>query len=232
MIDENNDKISGVFNRWSKQYLLDKGVSYDYKISREEYLEAAVSAPLANGMVLCLTRKSLESSLPFPKCDGAHDAWLVFFAVCNDKCWFSPEILAGYRLHGNNTCGNRLYKGNKVEQLRKKYRKLKIGGVRNSLDLFLLGQDMLKAIEKNEYTNSNAYKTAERVYEIGRKELAAVTSGRISGAFQLYRLFKTDIRYRSIGKAPFMYQLLRILIYSKKRRRSMLPEITGEYRQQ
>ena len=222
LIDEKNNPLVGVFNRWTKQYILDSGVNTVFKINRAQYLDAAVSKPLANDMVICLSRESLKSSIPFPKCDGQHDAWLIFSAVCNDKCWYTPEVLGAYRLHGNNTCGNKVYQGNALERLKGIIKKMNISGVRSALTLCRIGESMIRSIELAGCTNLDAYKTAKRVFEIGSKEVCALSSARLSGAKQLYSLYKNDVRYRSIGKASFIYQLLRVLLYSKKKRISVL----------
>ena len=66
---------------------------------------------------------------------------------------------------------------------------------------------------------ASAYVTAGRLREIGQLQIDAVSSGRLTGACRLTRLFLTDIRYRRVGTRNFVLQLLGILLVSKSKRR-------------
>lgn len=222
LIDENGDALQGVFNHFTHSYLESKDVETSYKLDRDKYLSAAVSQPLTKGMVLCITKEFLKTCIPFPKCDGFHDQWMVFCAVINDKCRYTPAVLEGYRLHGNNVCGNDAYHGKKVTHVKNMLSRLKIKGIRNSLDLYYQGSCMKSMILEKGFVDSDAYRIANRVLEIGEKELSAVSSGRMNGAWQLYQMYKNDIRYRSIGRSSFICQLCRILLYSKSKRNLVL----------
>ena len=77
---------------------------------------------------------------------------------------------------------------------------------------------MKEYLEDLNYTDHAAYQVALRVAEVSEKEFKACTEGRISGAVDLIKLYRTDIRYRRSGKNEFLAELARILIYSKKQR--------------
>ena len=70
-----------------------------------------------------------------------------------------------------------------------------------------------------------ALPTLNRVLEIGRTELDAAKSGRLSGGIKLIRLFIHDKRYRNSGKKSFLYELADILLRSKKERIKSLEEM-------
>ena len=89
LIDENGKVIPGVFNYWTHKYLPDVCNVDGFKLERDRYLEAAISQPLAPGMCICITKESLLTSLPFPKCDSFHDQWIAFCAVLNNNCFYT-----------------------------------------------------------------------------------------------------------------------------------------------
>lgn len=225
LIDGNDQMISGIFNYWTHANLNDIDCRDGYLIDRDKFLLDCITLTISPGMADCITKEALKTILPFPKCDDFHDRWIEFCAVLNNKCWYTSQVLEGYRLHGDNTVGNKVYKGTKMQLFKKKMKRFSIKGVRNSLTMPALSQAMMKLLESEGFLNSEAYKTVERLNEIGIKELTAVTSGQINGAFQLYRLYKTDVRYRMTGKMDFLYKLYLTIIFSQKKRISaFLPE--------
>ena len=106
LIDENGDEISGIFAEWTKENLIENSKQQIIKLNRNDYLEKSVLKPLAHGMVLCISKSLVESAVPFPKCNGFHDQWIIFSSILNDSCWYTSEVLEKYRLHGENECGN------------------------------------------------------------------------------------------------------------------------------
>ena len=205
LIDENDNQLLGEMNHTIHES------SEMLWLDRNKYLERAVSQPLANGMAICISKKLLESALPFPDIKGSHDQWLIFCSLCLDTCYYLNKKLVKYRLHGNNTAGNPVYKGKPSIRLKKIYARIKNGRLKTS-DLIELGTAMIRHLENYHLENTNAYLTAKRIIEIGAKEQEAFNSSRTVGAYKLIKLFRTDIRYRKSGTGNFIYKLVGILL--------------------
>lgn len=224
LINEDGGKIFGTFNYWTNENLLGKDSREGFKINRDQYLESTISQTLAPGMSVCISKELLKTALPFPKCDGLHDQWIEFCAVLDDKCWYIPDLLEGYRLHGDNTSGNKVYRGTKLQQLKKKINRFKATGIRNVLIFPLMAKRMIDLLEKRGLHSTDSYRLAQRIYDIGQKELFAITSNRISGAYRLYKMYRTDIRYKSIGRTAFLYQEYLTIVYSKRKRKRLISQ--------
>ena len=162
-------------------------------------------------MAICISKELLETALPFPDIKGFHDQWLIFCSVCLDTCYYLNKKLVKYRLHGNNTAGNPVYKGKPSIRLKKIYTRIKNGCLKTS-DFVELGMAMIRYLENYHLENTNTYFTAKRIIEIGAKEQDAFNSSRVVGVYKLLKLFCTDMRYRRNGTGEFLYKLAGILL--------------------
>ncbi len=219
LIDRDGQAIDSEFHRIIKLDKLPTDEHHVAQLMQKDFLERATSAAMANGMVMCLSRKLLESTLPFPKSSGLHDCWIGFCALCQDQCWYLSEQLAQYRLHGSNTCGSSAKKPSFVQRMSRIWKKV-TSSQSAILERYQLGKAMVAHLEKRGLTEHSAYGTAKRVYEIGKAQVDAFQSGRIKGAIKLCKLFCTDMRYRRSGTADFLYQLCAVLLHKK----SQLPQ--------
>ena len=110
LIDKKGQFLEGDFTH--KKYPLGK-------LSRDDYLGAAVSAPITNGMVMCISNRLAKKARPFPKSKNFHDQWLMFCALCMDGVYHLQKCLTYYRLHGANYSGNIAYGGNYKDRIKK-----------------------------------------------------------------------------------------------------------------
>ena len=184
---------------------------YILKLSKDKFLENAVSSPFVAGMAMCITRKLMSEAIPFPKSFGLHDQWVLFLAILKDSCYYLNEKLTYYRIHGENTAGNRVYKGNLFDRI-KKIRKRINKSWKEQNEFIILGNAMKNKMIEYDATETEAYKTALRICEIGEKLQDVFESNRIIGTIKLCKLFITDMRYRRSGVQAFLYQLASILL--------------------
>ena len=184
---------------------------YIYKIEKKEFLERTVSHLVVNGMLMCISKELLHKSLAFPQTYGLHDKWLLFCAVMMDSCYYLNEKLSYYRLHGENVSGSKLYKGTILNRM-KKIKKRANKNWKEQNEFIVLGKAMKDKMIENNDIDTEAYRTALRVCEIGEKLQDSFAGNRIVGVFKLCKLFITDIRYRRSGVQQFLYQLVSILL--------------------
>lgn len=186
------------------------------KVKREKYLEATVSFVLVSGPAVCISSELIKKSMPIPV-DGAEDQWLQFCAVADDKCYYLNKVLTGYRIHNSVSRSIGMGVG---ERLRKIISKVKTAND-NRYELIKLSRAAINYMNNASGKKTDfeaAYRTADRICDIGNKEIDAASSGRIVGAYKLIKLFCTDIRYRRTGRNAFLIHLANILIYSKEKR--------------
>lgn len=217
LVGKQGEMLQGIFNESFTQGKLNILEREIVKIDRESFLEVAVSRGRVHGMCMCLTKQLINDSTPFPKSKGFHDKWITICAVLNDAMYYFNAPLAYYRLHGNNTCGNNAYKGTLFDRLKKIKNKLDRNEGSNAA-FYVIGVATRDRLISRGYENHPACRIAERMIEIGKKTYDAETSGRITGAIKLIKLFCTDIRYRRSGSGAFIQQLVYIIRNSKKQR--------------
>lgn len=214
LINQYGERIPGEFHRLIKLDQLPTNDDCEVQLPQHEYLERAASAALANGMVMCLSRKLLDTALPFPESSGLHDCWIGFCAMVHDHCWYLNKPLAEYRLHGTNTCGNSAQKAGITQRGKRAFRK--ISNCQSAvLERYQLGKEMVRVLDSAGLNNHVAYGTAKRVCDIGKIQAEAFCTGGIVGAYQLSRLFLTDMRYRRSGTSDFLYQLAAVMFRKK-----------------
>lgn len=187
---------------------------------RDIWTERAVSSPLVSGAVICISSIIAKRCLPIP-CDSAEDQWLQFCAAADDQLYYLGETLMYYRIHESVSHSYGMAVRKRVQRA--------IARINNPAyelhDYISLSKSMKRYIEiipDGLEVLKAAYSTANRLNYIGEKQIEAISSGRILGAVKLIRLYRSDMRYRRIGRNNFLYQLAGILLLSKTRRRKEL----------
>ncbi len=221
-VDKDGHPIDETFNPFIKSLQNRYRDQKTVLLPREDYLAQAVSAPVVHGMVQCIERQFLDETVfPFPPISCDSDAWTVVCALACNGCVFVDRVLTYRRLHDNNASGE----GAGQMGLFKRLGKIRGNVARHNSDwkLDLIFGSYLTSFLKQHCQEGTpglraAKMVAARTAEIGRKEWEAGTSGRITGAWKLSKLFLTDRRYRGIGTKRFLYQLLEIVMVSKKDR--------------
>lgn len=221
MIDANGNAIEGEFSRSMFEILLPQR-DIVTKAERAMFLDAALSTYLISGTSICMASSLVSKSMPIPV-DSAEDQWLPFCATADNALWYLDEKLVSYRIHNSasHSVGMKI-----LEKAKRRIARVKTA---TSDKVYLVrfskaAMRYLSNVADGSPEFENAIRICNRIYEIGCKEVAASRSGRISGAYQLTKLFFTDMRYRRIGTASFLTHLANILCYSKARRRKDLGE--------
>lgn len=188
------------------------------KISQGAYLEKAVSTPMCRGMVMCISKELLSTALPFPKISGFHDQWLFFCALCKDSVYYLDEKLVLYRLHPNQTSGG--HKENKMSVSDKTKRiKSKLAfytNLQESRDILTFGTAMKKMLTECELADTDGYKAAEEICEIGTVVMDAYESNRFVGCAKLNKLYFNNNRYKKSGTAVHLYRIVGLLFRKKR----------------
>lgn len=217
LVGKQGEPLDGIFDDRFRHEKLNILQGRSVKIDRESFLADTVSWGGIHGMSMCISRQLIVDMLPFPLTKGSHDKWITLCAVLNDAMYFLNAPLAYYRLHGNNTCGNSAYRGNVLDRVKKKWKNLKSNKGDYTTN-YIMGIAIRDRLISRGYGDHPACITANRLIEIGKKTYDAETSGRITGAIKLIKLFCTDIRYRRSGSGAFIQQLVYIIRNSKKQR--------------
>ncbi len=191
-----------------------------FKAQRKEFLESAVSNVLISGPAVCISAALVDKAMPIPVAH-AEDYWLQFCAVAEDGLYYLHETLTKYRIHNSTSHSEGM---GKMARLKKIFARIRNAG-KNRDDLLRFSQGVLQYLDATTADDGEiqaARATAKRIYEIGTREVEASSSGRLSGAYKLTKMFCTDIRYRRKGTGAFITHLANILLYSKKKRRKDL----------
>ncbi len=225
LIGKQGEPIDGLFDDRLCDDYLGQTIKGDVrKLHRDRYLETSVSWSGLRGMTFCISSYLKNIALPFPSCYGSHDKWLIFVAILEDACFYLNSELTGYRLHGDNTAGNAAFTGTWKDKFRKIWKRI-LHYQPQSPEYLHLGQRISDKLKNQCMEDSLAMNTAQRIIGIGKQLLVCETSGRVSGAIKLAKLFYTDIRFRRSGKGAFVYNMCYILLNSRRKR---LKEIGDE----
>lgn len=176
---------------------------------------------------MSVSRKLLNTAFPFPPIPSQHDGWLWFCSEALDGCYYLNEILTSRRLHSNNTSGVGR-QGFGIRRLNKIFQRITTQNeyARTRIVYSQYMQDYIQShCTKDNAGAMHALPTIMRIAEIGRIELLAASSGRVSGAIQLINLYLNNARYRKSGGKMFLYELADILLRSKKKRLESMKEI-------
>lgn len=187
---------------------------YIMHLDGPEWLELSVSRPLCNGMALAISRTLFSEILPFPDTTIGHDHWIVFNSILTHGCYHLDEKLVSYRLHGNNTAGNKVYKGKPVERLIRIRKRLQ-SSESMSKNILMMSEAIQKKLHVHGLDDTPAYHTAQSQLYIGQKLADAHQDFRLIGAFKILRLFCTNMRYRHSGTNGFLLEVASVLMKRK-----------------
>ena len=225
LVDRFGNKIDGIINNEVNGERLELPINDYAHLSKNEWLEFSVTRSLVNGMVMCITSSFLQKCLPFPNV-RFHDQWISYMSIKNDGFYFLNEFLAKYRLHGSNTCGNRAYRGNMFQILKKKQEKFLKNDNSYTLVYLPISYSIREDLEKSGMSDTSAYTTAKRIEEIGKTLFKIEIASSLYGLVRLVRFFQTDMRYRRTGRGQFIYEFIYILLTSRRKRVNNLKQVT------
>lgn len=190
------------------------------KVERKDFLEPAVSNVLISGPAVCISSALAEKAMPIPVFN-AEDYWLQFCAVAEDRLFYLHKALTKYRIHNSISHSEGM---SILARIKKIFGRVK-NASKNRDDLVRFSYAVLQYLDRVDADPAvleSARGTAKRKYDIGKREVEASASGRLSGAYKLIKMYCTDIRYRRNGTGAFGTHLANILIYSKAKRRKDL----------
>lgn len=90
-VDEFGNMLHGKFPQYSE------GTRNSFIFLGRQLIKAQIS-----GCACCLSRRRLNSLLPFPASVYAHDHWIAVWAAINGRILFLDDALVKYRLHDSN----------------------------------------------------------------------------------------------------------------------------------
>lgn len=186
------------------------------KVNRSKYMEYAESQPLVSGPVLSLKRSLVDLITPIPP-HILEDQWMEFIGLVEDGLYYQNEKLTYYRIHNSSTHSKDVSLTQRIE---KNYDRVKKSYVM-PFYTYNLGNAM--RMYYNTHPDSfegrdAAIDTVNHIVSIGEREISYMRMGRIKGAYNLKKMYRTDIRYKKTGRQAFILSLLYILLYSKKKR--------------
>lgn len=217
-----DDKGTPLPNREARCVLRSLGAAADtaVKAPRELWAERAVSSPLVSGAVMCIRRDLADRCVPIPS-DSAEDQWLQFCAAADGGLYYQNKVLVHYRIHESASHSYGLSPWGRLRRIAARIQQ----PTHELHDYISLSESMMRFITQtpdSQETLHTAYGTAKRLYDIGMAQIDAIGCGRITGARKLLHLYRSDMRYRRIGRNNFILQLLSVLCLSKHRRRREL----------
>lgn len=215
LIDNLGNKLN---ERFATHFINSLGVKQHevIKVDRGKYIEYAESTPLIPGPVVSFTRSLLDVLFPFPS-NAAEDQWIETIGLLEDSLYFLNERTTFYRIHSSTThsVGDSIWL-----RIRKNLQRAK-KTYTSAVSTYNYGNGLLK------YYNTHpdkfdgrdaAIDTVNHIISIGEREISYMRMGRIKGAYNLNKMYRTDIRYKKTGRQAFILSLLYILMYSKKKR--------------
>lgn len=186
------------------------------KVDRGKYIEYAESTPLIPGPVVSFTRSLLDVLFPFPS-NAAEDQWIETIGLLEDSLYFLNERTTFYRIHSSTThsVGDSIWL-----RVRKNLQRAKKAYI-SAVSTYNYGNGLLKYYNThpdNFEGRDAAIDTVNHIVSIGEREISYMRMGRIKGACNLNKMYRTDIRYKKTGRQAYILSLLYILMYSKKKR--------------
>ena len=186
------------------------------RLERSKYIEYAESTNIIQGPVISFRSTIKEKVIPIPrKCYEDH--WIEAIGVAENSLYFLMEKITYYRIHNSVT---QTQGSSFIKKARKNMQRAK-KSYSIALSSYNFGKSLL-----NYYNTNNedfegrdvALDTVNHIIKIGETELKCMRMGRIKGAVNLRRFYRSDIRYKKSGFEQFFISLLYITMYSKKRR--------------
>ena len=214
LIDAHGFPIDGVFDEKLPAGIPEGSV---YHISRELYLETAVNDAGITGMCMCFTSGLKEELIPFPKTVDNHDKWVYFCAIACDSCYYLESNLVQYRLHGNNTVGNRVAHGNFFQKLKRAYKNAVLHRYEYA-SYYTLGASLEEKLQKLALDSHPAFSSARRMREIGERFRKIESYGRLRGVIALIKLYSSNRRIRHTGPIAILEAIIYTGYHGKKYR--------------
>ena len=186
------------------------------RVERSKYMEFAESTIMVSGPVISFKNSLKELIIPIPR-NNYEDHWIEAIGVAENSLYFLMEKTTYYRIHNSVT---QTQGSSFIKKARKNMQRAK-KSYSIALSSYNFGKSLL-----NYYNTNNedfegrdvALDTVNHIIKIGETELKCMRMGRIKGAVNLRRFYRSDIRYKKSGFEPFLVSLLYIVKYSKKRR--------------
>ena len=186
------------------------------KVSRSTYIEYAESTPLVSGPVLSLKRDLVDLITPIPP-HILEDQWMEFVGLAENGLYYQNEKLTYYRMHDSTTQSADMPLYLRIKK--------NLNRVKNSYTTPSYAYNYGNAM-RIYYDNhpddfegrDAAIDTVNHIISIGEREISYMRMGRIKGAYNLSKMYHTDIRYKKTGRQAHIISLLYILMYSKKKR--------------
>lgn len=214
LIDAYGSPLDGVFDDKLPVEILDGSV---FHISRELYLDKAVSGAGIRGMCMCFTSGLKDELIPFPRTVDNHDKWVYFCAIACDSCYYVNSSLVHYRLHGNNTVGSQIDRGNMFQKLRRVYKNAVLHRYEYA-SYYTLGSSLEKKLCKLALTSHPAYSSALYMREIGKRFREIESYGRLHGVIALVKLYFSNKRIRRTGPTAILEAIIYTGYHGKKYR--------------
>ena len=175
-------------------------------LSRKEYLSTATNVCLANGMALCITRRTLIEATPFPDCTIAHDHFLCFTALNLFSVYYLHEPLVKYRIHGENV--SILTKDDSfAKRLKRSMRRSYIF----PYDQYNLAFAILKQLNENNPDNKQSISIAQETLQISLRQTLALEKNPLLSLCCICNMFFSNAKYRAYGKKYFLSQLMFVI---------------------
>ena len=162
---------------------------------------------------MCISKELLNFALPFPSVPAFHDQWIFFCAICKDSVYYLDEQLVLYRLHPNQTSGgskaNKMGLSNRTRRIKQKI--IHYTSLKESNDIYTLGLAMKEKLIECGLENTDGYRAAEEVCDIGFTVNDAFKSNRFVGCVKLNKLYFSNDRYKKSGTIVHIYRLIGLL---------------------
>ena len=209
-IDENGEKIQSDFLLPMNQSVTIKKIKKGFDSKVNVTIAQILSSFIVPGMTFSITRDFLKKVYRIPT--FAEDQWIEFLAIIDDGYYFLNQDLTHYRKHKDNTsCSNS--KG--LKRIIKFFElfKVKPSYIVSYLYLFELGNGFVNRMKEKDLEETDDYKVACRIFDIGTKKKDAFDKGRLRGSIALIKMYVKDVRYRRIGFWGFLQDYVFILKY-------------------
>lgn len=185
------------------------------KVQRSKYIYRADN-PVVSGPVLSFKASIKDLVIPIPAFTF-EDQVIEFVGLVEDSLYYLEEKLTIYRIH-DSTCNTKnvtLFRRLQKEKNRIKH------SYTIPFNMYFFGKMMLlyyKTHPDDFEGRDAAIDTVNHIISIGEREISYMRMGRIKGAYNLSKMYHTDIRYQKSGRQAHIISLLYILMYSKKKR--------------
>lgn len=204
--------------------LMNKGDTSErvVKLHRKDVIWDAFHHHIIQGMCVCIKQPYLRSVLPLSKGTN-HDNWLEFCAAADDTLIYTPEELALYRVHENNTCGI-VGKFKKKRNIIEKIRTFDNKGKNSIMNQYIWYQDAKAYL--GEIDNAKAKKLFAF---FGCDRIKILSGSKIRALINLENARKKGC-YNTEGNIVYYHDIWFVLRYRKKYRRNFIKRASYKIR--